>query len=118
MSVSLVVVVLAIGISTMNNVDKMRSVQKSLDMLSMSIGKTEETNGTVKEAENNKEDKQNQKNKTEEKTVDNKADSKETENRKKQKMNSRRQNSQQPQENRRRKIIILYSAAIHWTRSA
>lgn len=83
MSVSLVVVVLAIGISTMNNVDKMRSVQKSLDMLSMSIGKTEETNGTVKEAENNKEDKQNQKNKTEEKTVDNKADSKETENRKK-----------------------------------
>ena len=49
----------------------------------MSIGKTEETNGTVKEAENNKEDKQNQKNKTEEKTVDNKADSKETENRKK-----------------------------------
>ena len=83
MSVSLVVVVLAIGISTMNNVDKMRSVQKSLDMLSMSIGKTEETNGTVKEAENNKEDKQNQKNKTEEKTVDNKVDSKETENRKK-----------------------------------
>ena len=82
MSVSLVVVVLAIGISTMNNVDKMRSVQKSLDMLSMSIGKTEETNGTVKEAENNKEDKQNQKNKTEEKTVDNKADSKETENQK------------------------------------
>ena len=82
MSVSLVVVVLAIGISTMNNVDKMRSVQKSLDMLSMSIGKTEETNGTVKEAENNKEDKQNQKNKTEEKTGDNKADSKETENQK------------------------------------
>lgn len=83
MSVFLVVVVLAIGISTMNNVDKMRSVQKSLDMLSMSIGKTEETNGTVKEAENNKENKQNQENKTKEKTGDNKTNNKETENPKK-----------------------------------
>ena len=83
MSVFLVVVVLAIGISTMNNVDKMRSVQKSLDMLSMSIGKTEETNGIVKEAENNKADKQNQENKTKEKIRDNKTDGQETGNTKK-----------------------------------
>lgn len=49
MSVFLVAVVLAIGISTMNNIEKMRSVQKSLDTLSVSVGKAEETNASVKE---------------------------------------------------------------------
>ena len=41
MSVFLVVVVLAIGISTMNNFDKMEAVQKSVEALSQAVGQTE-----------------------------------------------------------------------------
>lgn len=46
-SVLLVVVVLAIGISTVNNFDKMEAVQTSLEALSQSVSKPESKTGTV-----------------------------------------------------------------------
>lgn len=48
-SVLLVVVVLAIGISTVNNFDKMEAVQNSLESLSQSVNQTESQTGTVSE---------------------------------------------------------------------
>jgi len=48
-SVLLVVVVLAIGISTVNNFDKMEAVQNSLESLSQSVNRTESQTGTVSE---------------------------------------------------------------------
>lgn len=51
-SVLLVVVVLAIGISTVNNFDKMEAVQTSLEVLSQSVNKPESQTATVNEEEN------------------------------------------------------------------
>lgn len=48
-SVLLVVVVLAIGISTVNNFDKMEAVQTSLESLSQSVNQPESKTGTVNE---------------------------------------------------------------------
>ena len=48
-SVLLVVMVLAIGISTMNNYDKMEAVQNSLESLSQSVGVAESKTAEVKE---------------------------------------------------------------------
>ena len=48
-SALLVVVVLAIGISTVNNFDKMAAVQDSLETLSQSVSKTERQTETVSE---------------------------------------------------------------------
>ena len=50
-SALLVVVVLAIGISTVNNFTKMEAVQSSLESLSQSASKTESQTGTVNEGE-------------------------------------------------------------------
>ena len=50
-SALLVVVVLAIGISTVNNFTKMEAVQSSLESLSQSAGKTESQTETVNEGE-------------------------------------------------------------------
>ena len=50
-SALLVVVVLAIGISTVNNFTKMEAVQSSLESLSRSASKTESQTGTVNEGE-------------------------------------------------------------------
>ena len=50
-SALLVVVVLAIGISTVNNFTKMEAVQSSLESLSQSASKTESQTGTVHEGE-------------------------------------------------------------------
>ncbi|NSI90033.1 LysM peptidoglycan-binding domain-containing protein [[Clostridium] scindens] len=50
-SALLVVVVLAIGISTVNNITKMEAVQSSLESLSQSASKTESQTGTVNEGE-------------------------------------------------------------------
>ena len=50
-SALLVVVVLAIGISTVNNFTKMEAVQSSLESLSQSASKTESQTGTVTEGE-------------------------------------------------------------------
>lgn len=50
-SVLLVVVVLAIGISTVNNFDKMEAVQTSLESLSQSVNKPESKTETVNENE-------------------------------------------------------------------
>lgn len=52
MSILLVVIVLAIGISTMNNFDKMESVQESIDALSQAVEHTGEGEVVAKEAEN------------------------------------------------------------------
>ena len=51
MSVLLVVIVLAIGISTMNNFDKMEAVQDSIETLSQSVGGQEQTEEAASEAE-------------------------------------------------------------------
>ena len=51
MSVLLVVIVLAIGISTMNNFDKMEAVQDSIETLSQSVGGQEQMEEAVSEAE-------------------------------------------------------------------
>ncbi len=48
-STLLIVVVLAIGISTVNNFDRMEAVQDSLESLSQSVNKTEEQTETVSE---------------------------------------------------------------------
>lgn len=48
-SVLLVVVVLAIGISTVNNFDKMEAVQSSLESLSQSVNQTESQTETISE---------------------------------------------------------------------
>lgn len=48
-SVLLVVVVLAMGISTVNNFDKMEAVQTSLESLSQSVTKSESKTGTINE---------------------------------------------------------------------
>ncbi len=58
MSVFLVVVVLAIGISTMNNFDKMESVQDSLEALSMTVSGSGKVKGdkVTEECETKKED--------------------------------------------------------------
>ncbi|BDF32079.1 hypothetical protein CE91St62_01530 [Lachnospiraceae bacterium] len=56
-SVLLVVVVLAIGISTVNNFDKMEAVQTSLESLSQSVNKPESKTGTVNENEGEDSDK-------------------------------------------------------------
>lgn len=50
-SALLVVVVLAIGISTVNNFTKMEAVQSSLESLSQSASKTQSQTGTVNEGE-------------------------------------------------------------------
>ncbi|MCI9025295.1 MAG: LysM peptidoglycan-binding domain-containing protein [Dorea sp.] len=50
-SALLVVVVLAIGISTVNNFDRMEAVQDSLESLSQSVNKAESQTGTVSEEE-------------------------------------------------------------------
>lgn len=50
-SVLLVVVVLAIGISTVNNFDKMEAVQTSLESLSQSVNKAESKTGTINEGD-------------------------------------------------------------------
>ena len=50
-SALLVVVVLALGISTVNNFTKMEAVQSSLESLSQSASKTESQTGTVNEGE-------------------------------------------------------------------
>ena len=50
-SALMVVVVLAIGISTVNNFTKMEAVQSSLESLSQSASKTESQTGTVNEGE-------------------------------------------------------------------
>lgn len=51
LSVALVLVVLGIGISTMNNYDKMESVQSSLDSLTQSMGQSEVRNVDAREKE-------------------------------------------------------------------
>ena len=51
MSVLLVVIVLAIGISTMNNFDKMEAVQDSIETLSQSVGGQEQMEEAASEAE-------------------------------------------------------------------
>lgn len=51
MSVLLVVVVLAIGISTLNNFDKMEAVQDSIETLSQSVGEQEIKSETTVETE-------------------------------------------------------------------
>ena len=51
MSVLLVVVVLAIGISTLNNFDKMEAVQDSIETLSQSVGGQEIKSETTVETE-------------------------------------------------------------------
>ena len=55
-SALLVVVVLAIGISTVNNFTKMEAVQSSLESLSQSASKTESQTGTVTEDEGDDEE--------------------------------------------------------------
>lgn len=50
-SALLVVVVLAIGISTVNNFDRMEAVQDSLESLSQSVNKAKSQTGTVSEEE-------------------------------------------------------------------
>ena len=51
MSVLLVVIVLAIGISTMNNFDKMEAVQDSIETLSQSVGGQEQMEEAASETE-------------------------------------------------------------------
>ena len=59
MSVLLVVIVLAIGISTMNNFDKMEAVQDSIETLSQSVGGQEiKSETTVETEEESPEDEQ------------------------------------------------------------